>query len=74
MSYDFTPTQHIGMNANGTYAGYGKRSFALMVNPETCAVETRSFSVLLNQARSGDKTAIAELQFRGNSTIRKGNF
>ena len=72
MSYDFTPTQHIGMNANGTYAGSSAApSISPMVNPKTCAVETRSFSVLLNQARSGDKAAIAELQFRGNSTIRK---
>lgn len=73
MSYDFTATHHIGMNPNGTYANPGNRQFAPAVNPESAPIETRRFSVLLNQARRGDKSAIAELQFRGNSTVREGN-
>lgn len=40
--------------------------------PETAPIETREYSVLLMQARSGDKAAEVELRFRGNRTSRGG--
>jgi hypothetical protein len=72
MSYDSPSYHHIGMNPDGSYSNssYGRKKGFVRVDREKAKLDVRDFTILLRQARGGDKQAIAELQIRDNQTCR----